>query len=171
MIKKTVFVVFLGAFVFFSSPLFAYSSNVSCHGKEHCGKMEKGKSQCPITNKFMKKAHFLLEHKSDIALTEDQVKTIKELKLQMEKDSVRQGADMQTFMLDLDSKLSGDTVDVEGTSALIDKTFTSFSASAKTSVEAYAKLKGLLTPDQVTKMKAIHEQMEKKEEAEENERK
>src|SRR5439155_47780 len=99
---------------------------------------------------------------SSIGLTDDQVKAIKDLKLQMEKDSIRQSADMQTFMLDLQSKLGEDKVDVEGSNALIDKGFASASASAKSNLEAYAKLKGLLAPEQITKIKTLHEQMEKK---------
>ncbi len=120
-------------------------------------------SQCPIANKLMMKSHFLLENKSDIGLTDDQVKSIKELKLQAEKDSIMQAADMKTFMLDLDSNLSEDKVDVEATSALIDKGFASASAGAKTNLAAYAKLKSILTPDQIAKMKALHEKMEKHE--------
>jgi Spy/CpxP family protein refolding chaperone len=153
MLKKMMFIPFLGLTMFLSSPVFAHS-------------MDKGQSQCPIANKFMMKAHFLLENKGDIGLTDDQVKTIKDLQLQMEKDSIRQGADMKTFMLDLDSKLAEDKVNVEGTSALIDKSSAAAIASAKSNLDAYAKLKGLLTPDQVTKMKALHEKKEKEEEEE-----
>ena len=149
------FVLFLGMFVFLGSSAFAHD-----RGGSQC------ESQCPIANKFMMKSHFLLENKSEIGLTDDQVKTIKELKLEAEKDSIMQAAGMKTFMLDLQSKLSEDKVDVEGTSALIDKGFASASAGAKSNLAAYAKLKGLLTPDQMVKMKALHEKMEKNEKEE-----
>jgi hypothetical protein len=66
-------------------------------------------------------------------------------------------------MLDLKSKLSEDKVDVEGGNTLIDQNFAAASAAAKSDLAAYAKLKSLLTPDQMTKMKALHKQMEKKE--------
>jgi len=138
--------------------------------KECSLKMDKEHGQCPITDKFMMKAHFLLENKSDIGLTDDQVKTVKDLKLQMEKDSIRQSADKKTFMLDLKSKLAEDKVDVEGANALIDQNFTAASAAAKSNVATYAKLKSILTPEQIKKMKALHEQMEKKEKAEEQEK-
>ncbi len=163
MLKKMMLVLFLGMTVFLNSPAFANSMDGGCKGKDCYGKMDKGHSQCPIANKFMMKAHFLLENKAGIGLTDDQVKTIKDLKLQMEKDSVRQGADMQTFMLDLQSKLAEDKVDIEESNTLIDKGFASASASAKSNLQAYAKLKSLLTPDQMTKMKALHEQMKKNE--------
>ncbi len=156
MLKRMMLIVFLGMTVFFDSPAFAHS-------------MDHGQSQCPVANKFMMKAHFLLENKAELGLSEDQVKTIKALKLQMAKDNIRQGADMQTFMLDLNSSLSEDKVDVEGTNVLIDKGFASAMAAAKSNLDAYAKLKGLLTPEQITKMKALHEKMEMKEKEEEAE--
>ena len=158
MVKKIMFVLFLGMTVFLNSPAFAHHMDG--------GKMDKGQGQCPVANKFMMKAHFLLEHKADVGLTDDQAKTIKDLKLQVEKGSIQQSADMKTFMLDLDSKLAEDKVDVDGTNALIDKGFASAAASAKSNLNAYAKLKALLTPDQITKMKALHEQMEKNEKEE-----
>ena len=157
----------LGMAVFLCSTAFAHFWNGKGKGKECPVSVEKEHCQCPIMGKFMKKAHFLLEHKSDIGLTDDQVKTLKELKLQMEKDSIRQRADMKTFLLDLKSKLAEDKVDVEGASALIDENFSTVSAAAKSNLATYAKLKSLLTPDQMTKMKALHEQMEKKEKEEE----
>jgi len=162
--KKTMFFLLLGVAMLFSSIAPAHASDGK--GKECPLKADKGRCQCPIADKFMMKAHFLLENKTDVGLTDDQVKTIKELKLQMEKDSVRQSSDMKTFILDLKSKLSEDKVDVAGANALIDKNFTSASAAAKSNLAAYAKLKSLLNPDQIKKMKALHEQMEKKKKTE-----
>jgi len=166
MMKKMMFLLVLGMAVFFSSTAYAHFWSGKHEGKECPMKMGKEHCQCPIAEKFMKKADFLLENKSDIGLTDDQVKTIKELKLQMEKDSIRQSADMKTFMLDLKSKLAEDKVDVEGANTLIDQNFTAASAAAKSNLAAYAKLKSLLTADQMTKMKALHERMEKKEKEE-----
>lgn len=125
----------------------------------------KGQSQqCPIATKAMKKAHFLLQHKDDIGLSADQVKQIQDMKLQIEKDSIHQTADMQAFMLDLDAALMNDTLDVNAGNALIDKGFAAASAAAKANLASYAKLKAILTPDQLTKMKALHEKEERMEE-------
>lgn len=162
MIRKMMFFLFLGVAVLLNSTAFAYHSN-GPHGGEECSRMmHKEKSPCPIANKFMMKTRFLLELKTDIGLTEDQVKAIKDLKLQVEKDSIRQNADMKTFMLDLHSKLVEDTVDVKETSYLIDKGFAAASTAAKLNLEAYAKLKSLLSSEQIAKMKELHARMEKK---------
>ena len=160
MMKRTMVILLLGTFVFISSPAFARSMEGQSQGKQCLMMTDKGQGQCPIASKFMMKAHFLLEHKTDIGLTDDQVKSIKDLKLQMEKDGIRQCADMKTAMLDVESKLTEDKVDVEGTNALIDKGTAAASTAAKSNLAAYVQLKSLLTPDQLTKMKAIHEQME-----------
>jgi hypothetical protein len=170
MMKKMMFLLALGMTVFLSSTASAHFWDGKNKGKECPMKMGKEHCQCPIADKFMMKAHLLLENKSEIGLTDDQVKAIKGLKLQMEKDSIRQSADMKTFILDLQSKLSEDKVDVDRTNALIDQNFTAASVAAKSNLAAYAKLKGLLSPDQITKMKALHEQMEKKEKREEKDK-
>jgi hypothetical protein len=164
------FLAVLGTVVFLSSTAYASFWGGKCKGKECPMMADKEHCQCPIADKFMMKAHFLLENKSEVGLTDDQVTTIKGLKLQMEKDSIRQSADMKTFELDLKSKLSEDKVDVDGTNALIDQNFTSASAAAKSNLATYAKLKSLLSPDQITKMKALYEQKEKKEKTEEKDK-
>ncbi len=136
-------------------------------GSKH-GKMEKG-GQCPIAAKVEKKADFLMDHKSDLALTGDQIKKIQEIDLATEKASAQQGADMKAFMLDLKSKLGEESIDVAGTDALIDKNTALFAAAAKanvdaeqpaqgrvdTVVDAYASLQKVLTPEQTAKVKDL----------------
>ena len=139
-------------------------------GERHHGMSSKGGSQCPVADKFLMKSHFLLENKTDLGLTDDQVKTIKALKLQVEKTNVTQNADKEIFMLDINSKLMDDKVDVEGAGALIDKGFAAMAQSTKSNLDAYAKLKALLTPEQLTKMKDLWKNKEsEKEEREEKE--
>jgi Spy/CpxP family protein refolding chaperone len=156
--KKAVLIALLGmCFVFSRSatadPMDGHSMNKhESRGHEMTG--GKG-SQCPVADKLMRKAHFLLEHETDLALTDEQVKTIKGLELEAEKDSIRQAGDMKIFLLDLKSKLGEDKIDAEGTKAFIDKTFSSVAEAAKANVDAYAKLQGVLTPDQLAKMKAL----------------
>jgi len=122
------------------------------HGQCPTGK---GGHKCPVTEKFMKKAHFILENKDEIGLTEEQVKTIKDLKLKVKKGAIKQGADLEIMMLDVEDKMSEDQVDVEGINAMIDEGFGSMSDTTKEVVSDYAKLKGTLTPEQMTKLKSI----------------
>ena len=128
-------------------------------GKDDCWKDDCGKGdmagRCPITSKFMKKSSFLLANKDEIGLSEEQVRTVKELKLAVDKIVVAQGANMQLFALDADAKLSQDTVDVEGLNAMVDEGMKGMAADVKQIIDAYAKLKAVLTPDQMAKAKGI----------------
>jgi hypothetical protein len=160
--KKTI--AFLSIFTLalaLSAPVFANheggcpAGQHDCDGGSGCSNGGQQQGGCPITAKFMAKSAFFLDNKDALGLSDDQVKTIKALKLEVEKTSVRQGADMQIFMLDVMAKLQDDTVDVEGTNSLIDKGSAGMSESVKSVVAAYAKLKGTLTAEQATKAKAI----------------
>lgn len=131
---------------------FPAASSYADHGRSSEGK---GEYQCPITEKFMKKAHFILENKDEIGLSEEQAKTIQALKLKVKKGAIRQGADLEMLMLDVEGKMMEDQVDVEGISAMIDEGFGLVSDSTKEVVSDYAKLKATLTPEQMTKLKSI----------------
>ena len=162
MVKKTMLFVLAGMCLWLASPAFAEHGSKQCAmGSKEC-KMDGGqdKSQCPIASKLMMEAHEILEHKTDLALTDDQVKTIKDIKLESKKDATRQGADMKIFMMDLQSKLQGEKLDVEGTNALIDQNFAAFSSAAKANVAAYAKLKAVLTTEQSAKLQSLWKEEE-----------
>src|SRR3989338_5299836 len=64
-------------------------------GSAGCPMANKGgeeQYQCPITAKFFKKAHFMLDNKEELGLSEDQVKSIKALKLEVKKAYIQQSA-------------------------------------------------------------------------------
>ena len=154
--KSKLTAVVLGAALFLSAPVFAREAKEGCSGGQHHLQTRcQGGNSCPIGGKTVMKLHFILENKGDLKLTEDQIKTLKELKLQSEKDGIRQNADSRLFMLDLKSKLEEDKIDVEGANTLIDKGFSSMATAAKSNLEAYAKLNNVLTDDQRAKIKEL----------------
>ena len=154
--KNKLSAMFLTASLFLSVPVFAHEmSGGYGGGSHHQGMRDSNQDQCPVGAKVARKLQFLLKNEKELGLTQEQIKAIRDLKLQFEKDSVRQNADKQTFMLDLKSKLEEDKIDVGGTNALIDKGFASMAASTKSNLEAYAKLKSTLTADQSAKMKEM----------------
>ena len=128
------------------------------HGRKECamrGDQDEDAYPCPIVDKIMKKAHFFLENKDEIGLSEEQVDTIRGLKLQVKKSLIRSEADMQIMMLDMKAKLGDDTLDVEGIDTMIDQGMGQMAQTAKANVDVYAKLKAVLTPEQVEKAKAL----------------
>lgn len=125
----------------------------SCPFKSRAYGYDDEKYACPITGKLMGKAHFYLENQKELGLTEEQVNSIKALKLETKKIYLRQMADHQIFELDMNHKLSETKVDVAGIQAMIDQHTASMTSSAKETVAAYAKLKSVLSGEQIAKAK------------------
>lgn len=143
---------------FFAVPVWAdggkcSKSGGSCKQGSGCGQ-QKG-YDCPVIGKFMEKAHFFLMNKDEVALTDDQVARIKELKLAVKKIHVQQEANMKLMFLDLDAKMSEPKVDVNGINAMLDQGSAGMAASTKEVIQAYADLKSVPTQEQMEKLKTI----------------
>lgn len=136
------------------------------HGKQ-CPMMSKGKCSkgscsmkgekggCPIVGKTLCMAHSALEHQKELALSDDQVKAIKALKLEVKKQKIQQTAQMQIGMLEMHAMLKADTLDTEGLKAMIDQGMAAMATSAKASVDQYAQMKSILKQDQLAKLKEL----------------
>ena len=163
--KKTILGLLMAALILTSAPA-VWANHGGAHGG-HCslsggqsmgsGHGESKGGGCPIAAKFFKKAEMMLENQTELGLSEEQVTTIKSLKMDMEKRSIRQAADMKIGMLDMEAKLKEQNVDVEGLNAMIDQGMAAWAKSAKETVQSYAQLKGLLSAEQWTKLKALHQ--------------
>ncbi len=110
---------------------------------------------CPITDKFMTKAHFFLSKQKELGLSEEQVSTMKGLKLKAKKAYLRQMTEFQIFGLDLKEKLSQPKVDTESVNTMIDEFSASMAAFSKEGVTDYVKLKSVLTDAQAVKAKEL----------------
>ena len=154
--KMTAFLVFvLLAMPLAAAPALAHNHGGGCPMKAKGGCSRGEKSGCPIVGMFMKKAHFFLENKAKLGLSAEQVSKIKTMRTDMVKTMIRNKAEQQIFMLDMQSKLSEPDLDVEGMNAMIDQAMAGMSTGAKGSVAALAELKGVLTAEQMTKAKEI----------------
>ena len=101
------------------------------------------------------KAHFILTNQQEIGLSEDQVKTIKSLKLETKKSLLRQNVEIEVLALDIKAKLWEHPLDQESINKLIDQKYELKKAKAKSLVDAYAKLRATLTEEQMKKGKEI----------------
>lgn len=139
-----------------SCPKGSCAQEASCahKGGSDCSKKSM-EDFCPITAKFMKKASFLLSNEKELGLSDEQVQTIKDLKLKVKKIAISVDASMQTFELDAMAKMSAKTLDVEGLNAMIDEGMAGMATQTKEIVTAYASLKSVLTADQMAKAKEI----------------
>jgi hypothetical protein len=112
-------------------------------------------SQCPITDKTIEKAKFFLKNAAELGLSEEQTQAIKTIKVEAKKAAIRQEAEMEMFMMDVESKLADPVVDVEGLGAMFDTASAGMSTEAKGMIAQYAKLKGILSKEQMAKAKEI----------------
>lgn len=111
--------------------------------------------QMHITDKFFMKAHFILENKDEIGLTEEQVDQIVDLKVQAKKELIRKEADIEILGVDFWMKLKDNPVDVEAVNGIVDQKYELKKDKTKSFVGHYAKLKGILTEDQMKKVKEL----------------
>lgn len=140
--------------------LLAFFLSVSSLAYAECAKHSMKQSSsaatnCPIISKFLKKSDFFLDNQKEIGLSDDQVKTIKSLKLKVDKIVIAQDAAMKTFALDAGAKMAETKVDVEGLNAMIDEGMSAFAGQTKEVVAAYAEMKAILTTEQMAKAKEI----------------
>lgn len=112
-------------------------------------------SHCPIASKFCAKVCWILEHKTELGLSDDQVAKIKALDLEVEKNSIRGMAEMKIFGLEIENRLHQEVIDVESIESMIDSGMAGMATGAKATVKAYAELKSIVTEDQKAKAKEI----------------
>ncbi len=165
--KKTIAVVAVASFLVLSvqTSAFAFLGRKGGAGKMcPMGQPEYGwqrggeEARCPVAAKFMKKAHFFTEHAEELGLTEEQTKSIEDLKIAREKAQIQATSETKIFELDLKQKLSEDKLDVEGIQVMIDTHTAAMAKSMKDSVADYAKLKALLSDEQLAKAKTMWHQ-------------
>lgn len=113
-------------------------------------------------DKIMHKAHFMIENKEGLGLTDEQVKKIKDLKMKAKKESIKAEADIEITALDIKSAMWEEKIDTEAVNALIDKKYELKKQNAKSMVKTYAELKGILTAEQKAKMKELYKACKKK---------
>ena len=124
-----------------------------------CGKGEGKKFQ--LQEKVLHKAHFILEKEKELGLTQDQVKAIREIKVQAKKTKVELSAQAEIIGIDLFTEFHNDTVNLDKVNALIDKKFEVKKELAKKMAASFAQLKSVLTPEQKAKLKELFQSMRK----------
>ncbi|MFH1868466.1 MAG: Spy/CpxP family protein refolding chaperone [Candidatus Omnitrophota bacterium] len=120
-----------------------------------------GSKSYSTEDKILQKAHFLMEKKEELGLSDEQVAKIKDLKLNAKKESIKKTAEIEIIALDIEAAMRQDAVDAGAIGALIDKKYEIKKAKAKSMVKAYAELKGVLTAEQMGKLKELYKSCKK----------
>ncbi|MFH1189131.1 MAG: hypothetical protein V1682_00380, partial [Candidatus Omnitrophota bacterium] len=93
-----------------------------------------------LVGKFCHKVAFIMEHEKDIALTEEQVKSVEDIKLKTKKELIKAEADIDVVGIDIEQALHQDNIDVPATDALIDKQYDLKRDKAKVLAASFAGL-------------------------------
>ena len=104
---------------------------------------------------FFHKAHFLLKSQEQLGLSDEQVKAIKDLKVETKKNDIRQDAEIKALDMDIFSKLGEEKIDTAAVQKLIDQKYDAKKATAQSFVDAYAKLMNTLNDKQREALKAL----------------
>jgi hypothetical protein len=120
-----------------------------------CPDRASGKEQKKsLKEKFCKKTKFILQHKEMLGLTDDQHQKIKALKAKTKKYLIMKTAEVEVIVMDIQSELYNDPINVEAVTVLNDKKYDIKKQKANTLVQALADLKNILTEKQKAKIKA-----------------
>lgn len=116
---------------------------------------EKMSNKMEAENIFFHKAKMILANAAELGLTSDQIDKIKTLKYGVEKNLIKEDADIKTIAIDIKEALGKDTVDINAVNKLIDQKYSMKAQKTKDAIGAYVNLKKILTEDQLKKLKEM----------------
>ena len=119
------------------------------------GKGREKSSHFSLEEKVLKKAHFLMKNQEEIGLSDEQVESIKVVKMATKKALIKQGAEIELISLDMKSELYKDVVNEKALKKIVDKKYDLKKAKMNMLVDAYIKIKGELNDAQRQMMKEI----------------
>jgi Spy/CpxP family protein refolding chaperone len=108
-----------------------------------------------IQTKFFKTVRLIYLYQDELKVSDEQLAKIKELKVALKKDLIRKKADIKIIKIDIRSLLQEHEVDIEAVNRLIDQKYEIKKAKSKMVVESYAKLKKVLSKEQMDNLKEI----------------
>jgi len=124
-------------------------------GSRHGGWHGKADQHQSLDQLFVHKAHMILGHRDALELSDEQIEAISTLKRETEKTTITQQADAEVVTIDLMAALKADEVDRIRVHQLIDQQYAIKTGKAKTLADAYATLKGTLSPAQRQQLKDL----------------
>ncbi len=144
--------------VFMLAALLSCAAEVRADGE--CGKMRmhQKSDKMDMGEMLFRKFHMILENAKELGLSEQQIESVKSLKLKTKKDMITKEAEIDLVALDVKTELWKDAIDVNVINPLIDRKYDLKKEKTKILVAAIAEIKKTLSKDQMDKLKAMHEQ-------------
>lgn len=114
-----------------------------------------GHGGASLEERYFGEVYFILQHKRELGLTDEQIQAIKDRKFDVKRQGIQSEAQMQLIMLDLERELHKEAPAMEPLSALIDDKIEVKRTLSKAYLQAIVDLKLLLTPEQRKQTKEI----------------
>lgn len=104
---------------------------------------------------YFEKVEFLMRHEKELALTDQQIQTIRDKKFEIKRQMIQSEAQIELAMLDVLKQLHNDVPDMDKIDTLIDNKIEVKRTLAKSLAQALVGMKNILTPEQKAKSKEI----------------
>lgn len=124
-------------------------------------------TQC-LYSKFFCTAHGILENKSELGLSDEVFRKVKDLKINTKKELIKARAEIEISAVDIMAKMWEESADIAEINKLIDKKYTLKKESMKMLVSAFLSLKKLVSKEQFHKLCALRKSNARSEEKEKN---
>ncbi len=145
--SRKIFTLFLLAAL---AVLFSASASYAMTGQKSYGKSEWG-----LKESFFHSAHGVLEKRDQLGLSDEQVKAIKDLMKETQKNLIKQDADIKTLKVEINTLMWESPLDTEKINNLLAEKYKLKKDKAKYLVSAHDKLNKILTEEQLKKVKPV----------------
>ena len=127
----------------------------------HCGKMMDGmhkqkqdrKGSMDLEDHFFDVTKLLLSQQEEFKLTDKQRSDIMKLKMNLKKEFLRKNAEIEILKMDIGMGLMEDKVDAKSVKSQMKKVSSIKDEKSEALVDAIVSIKGMLTSDQMMKLK------------------
>lgn len=108
-----------------------------------------------LGSKFFHMAHAIFENQAELGFSEENLRKVKDLKINTKKSLIRSTAEIDIIAVDIMAKMWEDSPDMAEINKLIDKKFTFKKESMKELLSAFLSLKKMLSKEQLRKLHGL----------------
>ena len=111
--------------------------------------------ECCLGSKFFHMAHTIFENQAELEFSEENLRKVKDLKINTKKSLIRSKAEIDIIAVDIMAKIWEESPDIAEINKLIDKKFTLKKESMKEIVSVFLSLKKMLSKEQLRKLHGL----------------
>ena len=119
------------------------------------------KKKDSMKDKFFEKVKMIYKHQDALEVSDDQMKEIKKIKIDLKKELIKTKAEIELVKIDIKSMMYEEDINVNAVNKLIEKKYALKEAKAKKLVASLVALKKTLTKEQIATMKKMYKEKSK----------